>query len=249
MTNTLVSKQLLSDFIDSFFGYGNLNSPYWFIGKEEGGGKDLGENFRRILTWESFGKPTTVDLIDYHFQLGFTDKQLNNIQSTWTKLVQLLLTIDGKEISKEERRVYQRNNLGRLLGNNCVLELMPMASRNTGLWLWEKIFQEYYQINNRKEYFSFIVPTRLTRLKELIKQHRPKLVLFYSTQKDYIQQWYEIVDAVNWQWIKLSKVMKYGWYKRESSLYVITTHPTMKGITNNDFPEVGKFIKKILFTQ
>lgn len=247
MINYPTSKELLSDFMNNFFGYGNLNSPYWFIGKEEGGGKNLDENFRRIHAWEYFGKPTTVDLIDYHLKLGFTDKQLNNIQSTWTKLIQILLSIEGKEETKKERRFYQRNHLGRLNGNNCCLELMPMASRSTGLWLWEKIFQEYYQINDRKEYFSSIVPNRIKRLKELIKKYNPELIVFYSTQNDYIQKWNDIVDVRDWQWVQLTKFMKYGWFKRDSSLYVITTHPTMKGITNKDFPEVGKFIKQILF--
>ncbi len=206
----------------------------------------MDENFRRIHTWEYFGKSTTVDLIDYHLKLGFTDKQLNNIQSTWTKLIQILLSMESKEGTKEERRFYQRNSLGRLLGNNCVLELMPMASRSTGLWLWEKIFQEYYQVNNRKEYFSSIVPNRIKRLKELIKKYNPKLIVFYSTQNDYIQKWSEIAGTLKWQWTQLTKYMKYGWTKNNSTLYVITTHPTMKGVSNDDFPEVGRLIKNIL---
>ncbi len=237
MTNYSISKQLLSEFMDGFFGYGNLSSPYWFIGKEEGGGKDLDENCRRILTWEYFSKPATVDLIDYHFKLGFTDKQLLNIQPTWTKLIQILLIMEGKEDSKETRRYYQRNNLGRIHGKNCCLELLPMASRSTGLWLWGNIFREY---------FSSVVSNRIKSLKMLINQHKPELVVFYSSQNDYIQKWNEIVNIKDWQWVQLSKVMKYGWIKRDSSLYVITTHPTMKGITNMDFPEVGKFIKQIL---
>lgn len=247
MTKYPVSKQLLSEFMSGFFGYGNLNAPYWFIGKEEGGGKDLDENFRRIQSWEYFSKQTTVDLIDYHFKLGFTDRELNNIQSTWTKLVQILLSIEGKEGTKEERRFYQRNNLGRIQGNNCCLELMPMASRGTGLWLWEEVFREYYSINDREEYFFKTVPKRIKKIKELIRQFTPKLIVFYSTQSDYIQKWNEIVDVRDWQWVQLTKFMKYGWFKRDSSLYVITTHPTMKGITNKDFPEIGRFIRKTLF--
>lgn len=238
-----ITKQLLSEFMEGFFGYGNLNSPYWFIGKEEGGGKDLEENFRRIQTWEYFGKPTTVDLINYHLRLGFTAKQLSNIQPTWTKLIQILLAMESKDGPKEVRRLFQSNNLGRLNGNNCCLELMPMASRSTGLWLWEKIFRDYFSINDREEYFSSIVSKRIVKLKTLIHHYKPKLVIFYSTQAAYIRKWSEIADAPDWQWIQLSKVMKYGWFKKDPILYLITTHPTMKGITNANFPEVGNFIK------
>lgn len=87
-----ISKPLLLDFMENFFGYGNLKAPYWFIGKEEGGGKKMEENFRRILLWEKLGKNPTVDLKKYHYDLGFNDHQLTRIQPTWTKLVQIILT-------------------------------------------------------------------------------------------------------------------------------------------------------------
>lgn len=161
-----VSKQLLSEFMTSFFGYGNLSSPYWFIGKEEGGGSTLEENFQRILTWERMGKLTTVDTIEYHQTLGFSDQQLSTIQPTWTKLIQILLELDVKEsLDKEVRRQYQRHLLGRKNANHCTLELMPMASRSTGLWLWQEIFNDYFEMPSRKEYFSNVVQQRKTVLK------------------------------------------------------------------------------------
>lgn len=238
-----VDKKLLNEFMRGFFGYGNLNAPYWFIGKEEGGGKDLEENFRRIHTWKTLGKTITVDMIDYHFKLGFTAEQLNNIQSTWTKLTQALIAMEGKEGTKEERRFYQRHKLGRLDGDNCCLELMPMASRSTGKWLWESIFKDYYQINDRKEYMNVIAPMRIVRLQELIGRYKPKLVVLYSSQADYIRYWEKITNIENWQWIQVTKVMKYGWYKHENQLFVIVTHPTTPGITNKDYPVVGAFIR------
>lgn len=131
MKNYPISKELLSEFMEDFYGYGNLDSPYWFIGKEEGGGKDIEENYRRVKTWESMGKNTTVDMIDYHVKLGFSERDLNKIQKTWTQLVQILLKIERRPSEKEDRRQYQRHSLGRLSGNNCELELMPLASRST----------------------------------------------------------------------------------------------------------------------
>lgn len=247
MKNYPISKELLSEFIEGFYGYGNLDSPYWFIGKEEGGGKDIEENYQRVLVWESLGKNTTADMIDYHIKLGFPEKELNRIQSTWTKLVQILLELEHKPNDKEDRRHYQRHKLGRLSGNNCELELMPLASRSTGgKWHWEEIFESYFQINKRKQYFPEVVPKRIHGLKKLIAKHNPKLVVFYSTDKNYIEKWSEIVGGSDWSWVQVSKVMRYGWIKKDSRLYIITTHPTMKGITNNDFPEVGKSIKELV---
>jgi len=105
--NYPISKELLSEFMSSFFGYGNLSSPYWFIGKEEGGGASLEENFQRILVWEKLGKSSTVDSIQYHQTLGFSESELQKIQPTWTKLIQVLLELEGKNsLDKELRRSY-----------------------------------------------------------------------------------------------------------------------------------------------
>jgi hypothetical protein len=34
----VLDPRLLTDFLDSFYGYGNPQAPLWFIGMEEGGG-------------------------------------------------------------------------------------------------------------------------------------------------------------------------------------------------------------------
>jgi len=242
-----ISKQLLSEFMNDFYGYGNLSSPYWFIGKEEGGGITIEENYKRIAAWEMSGKTTTVDIIDYHKSLGFTEKQLTSIQPTWTKLIQVLLEIEGSDpISKETRRQYQRYNLGKFDSNNCCLELMPMASRSTGLWLWKQLFVNYFDYKDRKEYFEAVAPLRREKLQHLIDKHRPKVVLFYSSQTNYIEEWSKISRIDDWKWIKVNNYFKYGWGKSKDTLFVITPHPTSHGLTVDDFPQVGAFIRKSL---
>lgn len=233
--------------MSDFFGYGNLASPYWFIGKEEGGGASLEENFQRILVWEKLGKSLTVDSIQYHQALGFTEKDLQKIQPTWTKLIQVLLELEEKDsLDKELRRHYQRHVLGRVASNHCVIELMPMASRSTGLWLWKDIFTEYFGLKNRRDYFAKIVPQRKQLIKELIAKHQPKLVLFYSTQVDYLPHWREISSVADFSSKKLSDKFTFYWKKTPSTLYVITPHPTAHGLTVNDFQSIGRFIRENL---
>lgn len=233
--------------MSSFFGYGNLSSPYWFIGKEEGGGASLEENFQRILVWEKLGKPSTVDSIQYHQTLGFSESELQKIQPTWTKLIQVLLELEGKNsLDKELRRSYQRHLLGRTDSDHCVIELMPMASRSTGLWLWKEIFNEYFNLKNRRDYFSKIVPQRRQSIKELIAQHKPKLVMFYSTQLDYLPHWREISSVPDFTSEKLSEKFSFYWKKTPDTLYVITPHPTAHGLTVNDFQSIGRFIRQTL---
>lgn len=240
-----VSQQLLSEFMTQFFGYGNLASPYWFIGKEEGGGATLEENFQRILIWEKLGKATTVDSIGYHQALGFSDSAMQKIQPTWTKLIQILLELEEKDsLDKEVRRHYQRNLLGRSNSDHCTIELMPMASRSTGLWLWRDIFADYFKLKNRRDYFAKIAPQRKQTIRSLISKHQPKLVLFYSTQADYLPHWHELSGGSEFITEKLSEKFSFYWKKANNTLFVITPHPTAHGLTVNDFPKIGQFIKK-----
>lgn len=241
-----VSKELLSKFIDSYFGYGNLDSPYWFIGKEEGGEKDLEGNFKRILAWGKFGTPT-VDNIAYHQFLGFSEKQLATIQPTYTKIIQILLELEGRDsIDKEARKQYQRYEFSRADSNHCAIELMPMASRSTGLWLWEEVFYNYYGLKNRQNYFEQLASKRAKTLKELLKKHQPKLVVFYSTDAKYRLHWSDIAGSEKWNWEPFTKKHKFGWVQNNTTLFVITPHPTAHGLQVDDFPKIGRFIKERL---
>lgn len=232
----------LKPFVENYFGYGNLNSPYWFIGKEEGGGLTLEENLARIQMWQQMGSTTTVDTYKYHTALGMDDYEFSRIQPTYTRLIQVQLNLEGKQDDKESRREYQYHNFGRSDSNQALLELMPLASRSVGLWLWQDIVEQQLGYKSRKEYWENVMPRRITKLRDLLKQYQPKVVLFYSTQGEYIDAWSEIVGSSNWQWYQISKYMKCGIQKIGNTIFVVTTHPTKKGIKGTDFIEVAKLI-------
>jgi hypothetical protein len=65
-----LSEDLLSDYMDSFLGYGNIQGPYWFVGMEEGGGKTCAEIAQRITQWENRGKQPLEDLFEYHLGIN-----------------------------------------------------------------------------------------------------------------------------------------------------------------------------------
>ena len=71
--STQVDDSSLRAFVNDYFGYGNLNSPYWFIGKEEGGSVTLAENNLRVAKWVEMGSPITLDTYVYHKSLGVSD--------------------------------------------------------------------------------------------------------------------------------------------------------------------------------
>lgn len=232
----------IKSFVENYFGYGNPNSHYWFIGKEEGGGTTIEENLARIEMWQKMGSTTTVDTYKYHTALGMDDYEFSRIQPTYTRLIQIQLNLEGKPDDKESRRDYQLHHFGRSDSNQALLELMPLASRSVGLWLWQDIVQEQLGYKSRQEYWENVMPRRISKLQELIKQYQPRLVMFYSTQGEYIKAWSQIAGNSNWEWTQISKYMKCGIQKVGNTLFAITTHPTMKGIKGSDFRDVSNLI-------
>lgn len=240
-----MQNNIIVEYMENFFGYGNLVSPYWFIGKEEGGGKTIEENIKRIETWSESGKTTTVDIIDYHRKLGFTDKNLHQLQPTWVKIAQVLQILEHDAVESESMREYLFSRFGRIHGSNALLELMPLASRSTSYWKYAKL-TDIPDLADRKVYMQTVAPKRIARLKTFTETYNPKLVLFYSSSPDYIDYWSQIVGDNKWTWIPLIPKHKTGYTKKNGILFFITPHPTGFGINKAAFENVGHTIKKLL---
>ncbi len=55
--------ELLTDYMDTFFGYGNYEGRYWFIGMEEGGGNSFDDVNHRLSTWKEMGRNELHDVV------------------------------------------------------------------------------------------------------------------------------------------------------------------------------------------
>jgi len=76
--------EILEKRIDTFYGYGNYEGKYWFIGMEEAGG-DFQDIENKIDTWSARGSREIDDVAEYHIAMGLTkeEKLIENIsQST-----------------------------------------------------------------------------------------------------------------------------------------------------------------------
>ncbi len=119
--------ELLEKIVNTFYGYGNYQANYWFIGMEEAGG-DFKDINNRINIWSNRGKQELEDLAEYHIAIGYGEMfQLGAaIQPTWNKLIRTVLSTKGTEsINKEDVRKYQINLLGRKNQETCLLAYIP----------------------------------------------------------------------------------------------------------------------------
>lgn len=182
-------KELLSQRISNFWGYGNFAGAVWHVGMEEGLG-DSAEDFKNRI--ENTYNNELLDIVEG--MPGVKDhlrwfEGRPSVQPTWGGMIRIQLNIEGEECDTEKVRDYQAKNFGRYGSNNCVLDLMPLPSKSIGHW-------DYNQYNlpdleDRSTYLNVVKPRRITRLKELIKEHKPKCILFYS--KSYESDWKQII--------------------------------------------------------
>ncbi len=115
------------------------------------------------------------------------------IQPTWKYPIALYLYFKKGVIpAKESIREYQTTKLGdSSLKETAAVELMPLPSNNVSedTWLYSDL--NIPNLKTRKEYIETYKPERVKKLHELVKDHKPKLVIFYSLT--YLSDWKEVI--------------------------------------------------------
>lgn len=239
--NQYFDDRLLQGFMESFYGYGNYEGAYWFIGMEEGGGDSFDEVSKRLQIWKERGRNELEDVADYHQALGMGHLFVEEpkLQPTWGKLIRILSSIEGKTRSIDDIKQYQQQEWARRNGSICSLELLPLPSPSTSQWLYGKHSKLSY-LRDRKSYRKMWSSRRAHALKKRISTHQPQAVIFYSFS--YLQDWISIAG------IELNPVLSGTMYAEKSgnSLYAVVKHPAARGVTNEYFHEVGRFIRLVL---
>lgn len=77
--------------------------------------------------------------------------------------------------------------------------------------------------------------------------HNPKVVVFYSSDKEYLGYWQEIAET---DFLKEAKIVHHKKHtarikKMANTIYVVTPHPTAFGISNKFWIELGSIIKDL----
>ena len=236
----MLDDSLLDDFIHSFFGYGSDSADLWFIGMEEGGGTTEAEIARRLSFWQSRGQNELEDVCAYHEALGMADffREPVKLQRTWAQLCRMALSAQGEPDDLAAVKAFQKDRLGRWNSSNCLMELLPLPSPGTGQWLYPN-WSNLRFLSSREGYKDRVLPMRIRSLKQRIEERQPFCVVFYgSVYRDY------------WQTIAGSAFTRidpdgYGWVKKNGTNFLITQHPAAKGITNQYFQSVGKFLQSL----
>jgi hypothetical protein len=233
----MIDTARLNDFMHRFYGYGSWDAPLWFVGMEEGGGNTLEELECRLKSWD--GSDDLVDLKDFHSKLGGTDwfSDRPKIQSTWGKLIRVALACEGRTPDRESVRTYQRDELGRKNGSTALLELLPLPSPSTSHWIYGSL--ELATLKDRASYRDAMIPFRTDAIRRRLKQHQPRVVLFYGL--DYREHWETIVE----QPFQQEPEARFSTATNSTTRFILAPHPAaMRGVRNSDYESIGMWIRE-----
>ena len=233
----MLDDSVLADFVNGFYGYGSYQAPFWFVGMEEGGGNTITDIARRLEAWNTRGRKELEDVAGFHraICLGHLFDDHPKLQPTWNKLIRIVLTAGGQTCDTERIRAYQKTSLGKIGGDTCLLELLPLPSPNTNTWLYRGNSSIPY-LADRDAYRDQVTPLRVAHLKDRLARYQPKAVVFYGLH--YQAYWEQIVGALNW----VSTLQGVAYQLRNQTLYIQAKHPAAKGVTNEYFHQIGQLI-------
>jgi hypothetical protein len=165
--------------IEKHVGYGPKNAKVIFLGMEEGGPPEPEKLMK--------------DLIDRSKRAPFCEiSPSKTIVRTWRGMSDFMLRRDGsKNPTRESRREYQNQSLGKFHGDSLVMELMPYPAPNVKDWPYAE------RDACREAYLKRLRPIRTKLLKEVIALAEREFIICYG--KTYTKYFEELFPS-NLKW-------------------------------------------------
>ncbi len=235
----VIEPELLRKYMERFVGFGSPSASIWFVGLEQGGGKDLKELDRRLSAWANQGSGAFADLREYCKSIDERrwHGESPRIQPTLGKLACVALALEGREPNTESVRRFQADSLGQNGGSTLIAELMPLPSRNLRQWIYANL--EMPELETRDAYQANFVQKRTCLLRETIRQTAPRAVVFLGLLK--VKTWQDIAGVV----FKEPGAGGALWASHGPTDFVVIRHPTAFGSKNADFDEVGRALRAL----
>jgi hypothetical protein len=104
------------------------------------------------------------------------------------------------------------------------------------------MYSKLPQLITRQTYMAYYAPRRANAIRQRIEEHKPKAVIFYSFNGWY-RQWWAAIAGRQFKYIEDG-----GVYVAESdtTIFIITKHPTAFHVSSAYFEAVGKVIARQL---
>jgi hypothetical protein len=217
---------------ETWFGYGRWDAPYWFIGKEPGGGDDP----EQYASWLRLGGGHLIDCRDHDLDCPAARKpgmwhggERPPLQSTWRPLIAMVLGYEGAPAYDEDSvRRYQDERWGRSDGDTALLELSAIAARS---------------VSQEEAMRLMYVRDRIATFRRHLEETPPQFVVFYGGGADpvngvpYLEHWRAIAEHN----LTVGEPVLIG-----DTVFVAERHPTAHGTTNAHWFELGRRVRAMV---
>ena len=248
-----MNEEYTAYYLDNFFGYGNWQSNFWFIGMEEGGGNSLNLVNNKINSFFFNGNSHLALVDNYDFQINCVGHPWNEeaikflgprpqnrqvkLQSYWAKKIKILLHCHGLNTDNTTIRNFQSNNWGRIhleQMQHAIIELLPLPSPGIKEWFydeWTFHFTGFYspQLTNRAIYTQHIINNRINLLIDKINTYSPRLIVLSGSSYDYYYN--TISGSTDWEVLNFDS-FNCSFTEVDNTLFVKVLAANTRGITN-----------------
>ncbi len=234
----MIDEKLIRTRIDYFWGYGNFKASVWFVGIEEGCSSSSEELILRMRKTANATEPILLDVQDDMNNIPSHIKHFHapkSVQKTWDKIIKIILTLQNKPINRESVIDFQKSQLGRKNSDHCLIELLPLPSRSTRKNDWMYGNTNLSELKDRRTYQKRFLLERANKLRELILEYCPKMVIFYSFT--HIESWKTVVGQ------EITKINDNIYYAQKGvTQYFVIKHPVARGLSSANWQDLFNFI-------
>ena len=234
----------LTDYSNRFLGFGHWDATVWFIGVEEAGGRTVEEVQARLRAWDEGGRKPLEDAPRFYPASGNPAWHGPNaeIQPTWKQLIRMLLLARGGPATENAILDYQRDQLGAVDGQTCLIELLPLPSPKTAAWNYAQ-WSALSWLQSRKQYIRTMKARRENELRRRVSEHQPKVVIFYGLELpggvSLLPSWSAVAGGHFDQAFEDKRILL--WRKTADSVFFVTRHPAAE--SDEYFKEIGRFLR------
>jgi hypothetical protein len=238
----MLNSELLAEYADEFFGYGNWRAKVWFIGVEEGGGRSETEVQQRLNVWKESSKLDLQDLPTFCPASGIREWHGTGarLQETWAQLIRILLVARQMPDTEDALLDYQTKRLGRLGDETCLIELLPLPSPRMKQWNYAS-WSNLYWLKDRESYYAHLLASRAFDLARKIESNKPAAVVFYGSS---LHRTWGRMAGVEWTQAIPNKLME---CTKGGTAFFVTKHPVdpkLHDNRNDYFREIGKYLSR-----
>ncbi len=141
----------------NWYGYGRWDAPYWFVGMEPGGQDEP----IWYETWMGLGSSELSDCRAHHIGSKYFKWHGSTrppTQSTWRRLIALLLSYEGLPTDLSSVSNYQRDQWGSVTGSTALPEVSAIRAQSQAAAV-DRLFHREHRINVINARFNANKPT------------------------------------------------------------------------------------------